>query len=46
MTTKQTWTDKWKSVNSKFDTCISKCITDYHSDDKCKDSIEAVMSDF
>jgi hypothetical protein len=41
----QTWKDKWKSINSKFVTCKSECITAYHSDDKCKDSIEAVMAD-
>jgi hypothetical protein len=41
----QTWKDKWKSINSKFDTCISECIKHYHSDQKCKDSIEAVLSD-
>jgi hypothetical protein len=41
----QTWKDKWKSINSKFDTCTSECITHYRSDDKCKDSIEAVVAD-
>lgn len=41
----QTWEDKWRSVNSKFETCKSECITHYHSDDKCKDSIEAVIAD-
>ena len=40
-----TWKDKWKSINSKFDTCKSECITHYHSDDKCRDSIEAVIAD-
>ncbi len=41
----QTWKDKWKSINSKFGTCTSECITHYRSDDKCKDSIEAVIAD-
>jgi hypothetical protein len=41
----KTWEDKWKSINSKFETCISECIKRYHSDQKCKDSIEAVISD-
>jgi len=41
----QTWKDKWRSISSKFDTCTSECITQYRSDDKCKDSIEAVMAD-
>ena len=41
----QTWKDKWKSINSKFATCVSECITHYRSDDKCKDSIEAVIAD-
>jgi len=41
----QPWKDKWKSINSKFDTCIFECITHYHSDDKCKDSIENVIAD-
>jgi len=45
MAVEQTWKDKWKSINSKFDTCKSECITNYCSDDKCKDSIEAVMAD-
>ena len=39
------WKDKWKSINSKFATCVSECMTHYRSDDKCKDSIEAVMAD-
>jgi len=42
---KRTWKVKWKSINSKFDTCKSECITHYRSDDKCKDSIEAVIAD-
>ena len=42
---KRTWQDKWKSINSKFDTCKSECITNYRSDDKSKDSIEAVVAD-
>ena len=41
----QTWKDKWKSIDSKFDTCKYECITHYCSDDKCKDSIEAVIAD-
>jgi hypothetical protein len=41
----QTWKDKWRSINSKFDTCKFECITHYRSDDKCKDSIEAIMAD-
>ncbi len=45
MAVAQTWKDKWKSINSKFDTCTSACITHYRSDDKCKDSIEAVVAD-
>lgn len=45
MAVSQTWKDKWKSINSKFDTCVSECITHYRSDGKCKDSIEAVMAD-
>ena len=39
------WKEKWKSINSKFDTCTKECVTAYHSDDKCKDSIEAVIAD-
>ena len=30
---------------SKFATCEAECVKAYHSDDKCKDSIEAVMAD-
>jgi hypothetical protein len=45
MTMAQTWKDKWKSINSKFATCKSECITRYRSDDKCKDSIEVVIAD-
>jgi hypothetical protein len=41
----QTWKDKWRSITGKFDTCMSECITHYRSDDKCRDSIEAVMAD-
>jgi hypothetical protein len=41
----QTWKDKWRSINSKFATCVSECITHYHSDQKCKDSIEAIIAD-
>jgi len=40
-----TWKHKWKSINSKFETCKVECITAYRSDDKCKDSIEAVIAD-
>jgi len=39
------WKDKWKSINSKFETCMSECIKHYRSHDKCKDSIEAVVAD-
>ena len=39
------WKDKWKSIGSKFKTCTSECVTAYRSDDKCKDSIEAVLAD-
>ena len=39
------WKDKWKSINSKFSTCTSECVTAYHSDEKCKDSIEAAVAD-
>jgi len=45
MATAQTWKDKWVSINSKFDTCKSECITHYRSDQKCKDSIECVIAD-
>ena len=41
----QTWKDKWRSINSKFTTCESECVTHYRSDDKCRDSIEAVIAD-
>jgi len=40
-----TWKDKWKSIQSKFETCTRECVTSYRSDDKCKDSIEAVLAD-
>jgi hypothetical protein len=39
------WKEKWKSIISKFDTCTKECVTSYRSDDKCKDSIEAVIAD-
>lgn len=39
------WKEKWTSIISKFDTCTKECVTAYHSDDKCKDSIEAVIAD-
>jgi hypothetical protein len=39
------WKEKWKSINSKFATCTKECVTEYHSDHKCKDSIEAVIAD-
>jgi hypothetical protein len=45
MTTVLTWKDKWQSIHSKFDTCKSECLTHYCSDEKCKDSIEAVIAD-
>lgn len=41
----ETWKEKWESINSKFDTCTSECVTHYRSDRKCKDSIEGVMAD-
>ena len=41
----QTWEDKWKSIQSKFETCNRECVTAYRSDDKCRDSIEAVLAD-
>jgi len=41
----RSWKDKWASINSKFDTCTSECITNYRSDDKCKDSLENVIAD-
>ena len=40
-----TWQEKWKSINSKFKTCTDECVTHYQSDEKCKDSIEAVIAD-
>jgi hypothetical protein len=43
--TQQTWKDKWESIQSKYKTCIRECMTAYRSDSKCKDSIEAVLSD-
>jgi len=45
MAVAQSWRDKWERINSKFDTCKSECITHYRSDDKCRDSIEAVIAD-
>ena len=39
------WQDKWTSINSKLETCVTECRTCIRSDQKCKDSIEAVMSD-
>ncbi len=39
------WKDKWASIQSKFETCIRECRTAYHSDIKCKDSIENVIGD-
>ena len=40
-----TWRNKWKSIQSKYETCIRECMTAYHSDEKCKDSVEAVLAD-
>jgi hypothetical protein len=37
--------EKWESIHSKFDTCTCECLTNYRSDAKCKDSIEALMAD-
>jgi hypothetical protein len=45
MAAAETWKDEWRSINSKFATCESECITHYRSDQKCKDSIEAVVAD-
>jgi hypothetical protein len=39
------WKDKWKSMGSKFSTCTFERVTAYRSDDKCRDSIEAVLAD-
>jgi len=43
--TQPTWKDKWASIQSKFETCTRECMTAYRSDDKCRDSIEAVLAD-
>lgn len=40
-----TWKDKWERIQSKYATCIRECMTAYHSDDRCRDSIEAVLAD-
>jgi hypothetical protein len=37
--------ETWKKIQSKFETCIRECMTDYRSDEKCEDSIEAVLAD-
>jgi len=39
------WNEKWQRINSKFTTCTEECVTKYRSDDKCRDSIEAVIAD-
>ena len=41
----ESWKDKWKRIGSKFSTCEAECVTAYRSDDKCRDSIEAVIAD-
>jgi hypothetical protein len=43
--TTQSWKDKWARINSKFKTCTNECLTKYRSDDRCRDSIEAVIAD-
>ena len=43
--TVQTWKDKWDRIQSKFETCYQECVISYRSDDKCQDSIEAVLAD-
>ena len=40
-----TWKDKWNRIQSKYETCIRECMIAYRSDDKCRDSIEAVLAD-
>lgn len=40
-----TWQDKWASICSKLETCRAECRTAFRSDQKCKDSIEAVVAD-
>ena len=39
------WQQKWQSICSKLETCRAECRTAYRSDQKCKDSIEAVVAD-
>jgi len=43
--TSATWKDKWVKIQRRFNDCIKECMTAYHSDDKCRDSIESVLSD-
>jgi len=40
-----TWKDKWVRIQRRFETCTRECMTAYSSDDKCRDSIEAVLGD-
>jgi hypothetical protein len=39
------WQDKWASMQSKLESCLRECREQVRSDQKCKDSIEAVMAD-
>ena len=41
----ESWKHKWQRVGSKFASCTEECVTAYRSDDKCRDSIEAVVAD-
>lgn len=41
----ESWKDKWTSILSKLDTCVTECRACIRSNQKCKDSIEAVMAD-
>jgi hypothetical protein len=43
--TAPSWKDKWRRIESKFQSCTAECITNYRSDDKCRDSLEAVFAD-
>jgi len=40
-----TWSDKWTGILSKLDSCVAQCRTHFRSNQKCRDSIEAVMAD-
>jgi hypothetical protein len=39
------WRHKWQRIGSKFATCTEECVTAYRTDEKCRDSIEAVVAD-